>query len=133
MSTRSSRRLLIALPIAASLIACGPTTDGTPTAASPSRSTVTESPASSEGPPAPVSSPAPAAGQTDTDWGRVGAGNEHGCASKTNRTIYCWGDNAYGQLGQGDTLTETTPKLVPGRIGIVYPGGQGAYTVFAIN
>jgi hypothetical protein len=71
MSTRSSRCLLIALPIAASLIACGPTTKGTPTAASPSESTVTESPASSEGPPARVSSPALAVGQTDTDWGRI--------------------------------------------------------------
>jgi len=33
----------------------------------------------------------------------LAAGEEHVCALLDNATVKCWGDNGYGQLGQGDT------------------------------
>ncbi len=32
----------------------------------------------------------------------LNAGNNHTCALLDNRTVKCWGDNSFGQLGQGD-------------------------------
>lgn len=34
----------------------------------------------------------------------VAAGGTHNCALLDNDTVKCWGDNAFGQLGQGDTV-----------------------------
>ena len=34
----------------------------------------------------------------------VAAGNNHMCALLNNGTVKCWGDNFYGQLGQGNTI-----------------------------
>ncbi len=45
-----------------------------------------------------------------TDWAAVTAGSGHTCAVKTNHTVWCWGDNANGQLGDGGS---TTNSLVP--------------------
>ena len=51
---------------------------------------------------------------TDTDWARVGAtGWEHTCGIRTDRSLWCWGDNPRGGLGLGDT----TDRLVPTRVG----------------
>ncbi len=41
----------------------------------------------------------------------ISAGLGHTCAS-SNGSIYCWGDNAQGQLGLGDTARRTTPIRV---------------------
>jgi alpha-tubulin suppressor-like RCC1 family protein len=35
------------------------------------------------------------------DWIEVAAGSGHTCAMKANNTLWCWGDNSYGQLGNG--------------------------------
>jgi alpha-tubulin suppressor-like RCC1 family protein len=32
----------------------------------------------------------------------VSAGTEHGCARMAGLGAYCWGNNAYGQLGNND-------------------------------
>jgi hypothetical protein len=34
------------------------------------------------------------------------------CATRTTATLWCWGDNTYGQQGQGDTTTRTSPLQV---------------------
>ena len=34
----------------------------------------------------------------------IQAGNNHSCALLDNNTVKCWGDNQFGQLGQGRTL-----------------------------
>src|SRR5438067_1916925 len=40
---------------------------------------------------------------------QVYAGEKHACAVNADGTLWCWGDNSYGQLGTGDQL----PRLVP--------------------
>ncbi|HWH01880.1 MAG TPA: hypothetical protein VNV66_21775 [Pilimelia sp.] len=42
----------------------------------------------------------------------LAAGNSHVCAIRTNGTLYCWGYNGDGPLGQGDTGDESTPAQV---------------------
>jgi alpha-tubulin suppressor-like RCC1 family protein len=42
----------------------------------------------------------------------VSAGDEHTCARKTDGTVWCWGYNGYGQLGDGTTTSEATPVQV---------------------
>ncbi len=42
---------------------------------------------------------------------RVSAGNDHTCAVQAGKA-YCWGGNAKGQLGTGDTTTATSPTEV---------------------
>lgn len=49
----------------------------------------------------------------DTDWQVVAAGAEHTCALKIDGTVWCWGANATGQLGLGDTKPRATPQQVP--------------------
>lgn len=38
---------------------------------------------------------------TDTDWSSVSCGQAFAVAQKTDGTLWGWGDNGYGQLGQG--------------------------------
>jgi len=42
---------------------------------------------------------------TDRTAAAIAAGNFHTCAILDNSSIKCWGFNASGQLGQGDTST----------------------------
>ncbi len=42
----------------------------------------------------------------------VSAGQDHACGLTTTGNIYCWGGNALGQLGTGNTNPQTTPQLV---------------------
>ena len=50
---------------------------------------------------------------TATNWARVSAGGDHTVAVKTDGTLWAWGDNNYGQLGDGTTTNQSTPG--PGR------------------
>jgi alpha-tubulin suppressor-like RCC1 family protein len=43
---------------------------------------------------------------------RVAAGGAHTLAVKTNGTVWAWGDNGGGQLGDGSTTTRMTPVQV---------------------
>ncbi len=47
-----------------------------------------------------------------TDITQISAGYYHACVLKTDGTIYCWGDNDYGQLGDNTTTDRHTPVLV---------------------
>ncbi|MFA7209708.1 MAG: fibronectin type III domain-containing protein [Parcubacteria group bacterium] len=58
-----------------------------------------------------------------TDVGQISVGQYHTCATKTDDTIYCWGSNSYGRLGDNTTINKRTPVQVLG------VGGSG----FLIN
>ena len=44
----------------------------------------------------------------------ITAGTLHSCALKSDGSIACWGNNDYGQLGDGSTTTSGTPVAVSG-------------------
>jgi len=43
----------------------------------------------------------------------VATGRSHSCAATSSSAVYCWGYNAYGQLGIGSLATHLTATLVP--------------------
>lgn len=47
-----------------------------------------------------------------TSWKQVATGHDHTCAISNNNRAYCWGLNAWGQLGNGNTDSTNTPKAV---------------------
>jgi len=52
----------------------------------------------------------------------VSAGGSHSCAVTTGNTVYCWGDNTYGQLGNGkfgSNHNSSVPVAVAGQLSIV--------------
>ena len=46
--------------------------------------------------------------------GKISLGGNHACAVTTSSGVKCWGDNAYGQLGDGTTAGRATPADVSG-------------------
>jgi len=44
---------------------------------------------------------------------KIYSGLNNACAIDTDGALYCWGQNQYGQLGNGLTANLTTPTLVP--------------------
>ena len=65
--------------------------------------------------PASVSSPTQIPG---TNWGTTAdtlTGTQNGCnVIKTDGTLWVWGDNSTGQLGQNDTNSRSSPAQIPG-------------------
>ena len=49
---------------------------------------------------------------SDTDWAAVSAGDCFSLALKTNGSLYAWGYNSQGQLGDGSTANRSTPVQV---------------------
>jgi alpha-tubulin suppressor-like RCC1 family protein len=53
-----------------------------------------------------------------TDAIAIGNGGYHACAVLTNGQARCWGQNFFGQVGDGTTVQRTTPVAVSGLSGI---------------
>ena len=51
---------------------------------------------------------------SDSNWSDIFTGYDHSVAIKSNGTIWSWGCNRYGQLGDG---TEITPNYIPTQVG----------------
>ena len=49
---------------------------------------------------------------TDTDWQKISMGNTHTLAIKTNGTLWVWGSNDKGQLGDGTTTLKNVPTQI---------------------
>jgi len=49
---------------------------------------------------------------------QVTTGEEHSCARLNNGTVFCWGANGSGQLGDGTRIDRATPGLVTGLAGL---------------
>lgn len=48
---------------------------------------------------------------TATDWAEVAGGSQFTCGRRTNGDVYCWGNNASGQIGDG-TAGSAVPVMV---------------------
>ncbi|MES1204809.1 MAG: hypothetical protein ABUS79_02625 [Pseudomonadota bacterium] len=59
-----------------------------------------------------VLSPALVAGLTNV--AEVRAGDQYTCARKNDLTVWCWGENTYGALGDGTNTSRSTPAVVVG-------------------
>ena len=45
-------------------------------------------------------------------WSQISAGSLHTLALKTDGTLWAWGDNTYGELGDGTTVNKTIPTQI---------------------
>lgn len=62
-------------------------------------------------------------------WTFVTAGFSHNCGIQTNGTLWCWGNNSYGQMGDGTTLTKWDPvQIGTDTDWISVDGGDSAHT-----
>jgi hypothetical protein len=62
--------------------------------------------------------PTPLAAMSGVRVQSVAAGCYHSLALGWDGRVYSWGENSFGQLGQGDTLTKRAPALVEGLEGV---------------
>ncbi|MEK7448660.1 MAG: hypothetical protein AAB019_04160 [Planctomycetota bacterium] len=49
---------------------------------------------------------------SDSDWSTIAAGGLHSIALKTNETLWTWGENYYGQLGDGTNISKNIPTQI---------------------
>jgi hypothetical protein len=79
----------------------------------------------------PVTTPVAVAG--GLRFSSITAGSTHSCALGQDGRAYCWGDNAWGQLGTGDNIAHPSPTQVVGgitwsRLSTSYRRGCGVST-----
>ncbi len=63
--------------------------------------------------------PAPSPASDPTQAVQVAVGSSSACAVLANGTVQCWGDNSYGQLGDGGRERRLVPGPVPGLTNVV--------------
>jgi alpha-tubulin suppressor-like RCC1 family protein len=51
-----------------------------------------------------------------TDWRDVTAGGDHTCGISADKSLWCWGDNSNGQVGNGTTIDQPLPVRVGGSL-----------------
>lgn len=57
------------------------------------------------------SNPRPVVDGAPTDLAALSTGGTHGCAIDTHATLYCWGNNGWGELGIGTVGTTGSPGV----------------------
>lgn len=45
-------------------------------------------------------------------WRAVAMGDSHACGIAANGAVYCWGYSGFGQLGDGTSITRSSPVAV---------------------
>ena len=61
---------------------------------------------------------------TGTDWSNDSCLSRYsGAAIKTDGTLYAWGSNTYGRLGQNNTIQRSSPTQIPGTWSRITPTG----------
>jgi alpha-tubulin suppressor-like RCC1 family protein len=74
-----------------------------------------------------------------TNVTQIAAGKYHTCALRNDGTVWCWGENAYGQLGNSSTTDSSTPVEVLGvggtghLTGVTEIDADGQFTCALIN
>jgi alpha-tubulin suppressor-like RCC1 family protein len=68
-----------------------------------------------------------------TDVIAVAAGFDHSLALKKDGTVWSWGANRRGQLGDGTTNERPTPALVPGVAGVVAIDAAVSYSIAVLS
>jgi alpha-tubulin suppressor-like RCC1 family protein len=58
------------------------------------------------------SSPQSVTVPSSTGWSSLGLGGDHSCALRSDSSLYCWGRNDYGQLGDGTTTDRSSPTHI---------------------
>ena len=61
-------------------------------------------------------------------FAEVSAGNQHTCARTSAGAGYCWGKNAYGQLGDGSLSDNSVPTLTQGGLTLSRSAGGAQHT-----
>jgi alpha-tubulin suppressor-like RCC1 family protein len=56
----------------------------------------------------------PAMGGTQLSFSTLSAGGTHTCGVTVRQQLYCWGDNTFGQLGDGTSQSRVVPQRVRG-------------------
>ncbi|MGL5857485.1 MAG: RCC1 domain-containing protein [Angustibacter sp.] len=60
-----------------------------------------------------------------TTWTSVASGDYSTCARRNDSSLWCWGDNSYGQLGDDTTVSRAVPGPVAGAGSWASTGGGG--------
>ena len=58
----------------------------------------------------------------------VSVGGTHACGVTTSGAVYCWGDNGYGQLGDGTSTQRTSPVRVAAALTFRAVSGGSSHT-----
>lgn len=66
---------------------------------------------------------------TDSDWMAISAGGKHVLALKTDGSLWAWGDNSNGQLGDGTYTGTNTPKQIGTGYVAIAAGGVWSFAM----